>query len=179
MAKKHRKNTAPPVGNVYLAGFMCSGKTSAGRLLARRLGRTFADTDALVERRSGFKVKELVARRGWAAFRRLEAAELRQLAAGGGRVVALGGGLYPSARWRGLLERTGVTVFLDCRWPVLERRLEKAAAGRPLLSGPWKTAAVRAKRLYLQRLPFYRRSALRADASGKPARTAELIGEKL
>ncbi len=158
---------------------MCAGKTSAGRLLARRLGRPFADTDGLVRRRAGLTVAELVARRGWAAFRRLEAAELRRLAAGGGRVVALGGGLYPSARWRGLLARTGTTVFLDCPWPQLELRLRKSAAGRPLLAGPWPLAAARAAKLYARRLPFYRRAALRVDASGKPARVAELIRKEL
>lgn len=179
MAKKHRENTAPPVGNVYLAGFMCSGKTLAGRLLARRLGRPFADTDALLVRRAGLTVRELVARRGWRAFRRLEAAELRRLAAEGGRVIALGGGLYPSARWRGLLGRTGVTVFLDCPWPELARRLQDNAAGRPLLAGPWKDAEQRVKKLYTRRLPFYRRAAVRVDASGTPARTAQLIGKKL
>lgn len=179
MAKKHRENTAPPVGNIYLAGFMCSGKTSAGRLLARRLGRPFADTDAQVARRAGLTVKELVSRRGWRAFRRLEEAELRRLAAGAGRVVALGGGLYPSARWRSLLERTGVTVFLDCPWPELARRLRDNAAGRPLLSGPWKAAGPRAKGLYARRLPFYRRAAVRVDAAGTPARTAELIRKEL
>lgn len=179
MAKKHRENTAPPVGNIYLAGFMCSGKTSAGRLLARRLGRPFADTDALLVRRAGLTVKELAARRGWRAFRRLEAAELRRLAAEGGRVVALGGGLYPSARWRGLLGRTGVTVFLDCRWPELARRLRDNTAARPLLAGPWKAAEARAAKLYARRLPFYRRADVRVDASGTPARTAELIRKEL
>lgn len=179
MAKKHGKNTPPPVGNVYLTGFMCAGKTLAGRLLARKLGRPFADTDTLVVRRAGLPVNGIVARLGWRAFRRLEAAELRRLASEGGRVVALGGGLYPSARWRGLLGRTGTTVFLDCRWPELARRLEKNASGRPLLAGPWKSAGPRVEKLHARRLPFYRLAAVRVDASGTPARTAELIGKKL
>ena len=180
MAKKNEKNNFEALGNVYLAGFMCAGKTSAGRLLAKKLGRRFADSDALVEKRGKRSVAELVRTRGLGGFRRLEAEVVRGLAGRRGLVVALGGGVYPSRRWRGLLERTGVTVFLACGWPELERRLSKAAGPRPLLAGPAKAALARAKKIYARRLPFYRRAGLSVDVTqATPAGTAELIRKKL
>lgn len=178
MAKKDRENTPPPVSAVFLTGFMCAGKTSAGRLLAGKLGLPFRDSDALVARRAG-GIAALVRKRGLAAFRRLEAAAVKELAAAGG-VIALGGGVYPSRRWRGPLARAGVTVFISCPWKELEARLRTYADGRPLLAGPWPAAAQRARKLYARRLPFYRRADLTVNAAGlDPAGTAELIRKKL
>jgi len=178
MARQDRK-AAPRLGNVYLLGFMCAGKTSAGRALARALGLRFRDSDALVERSAGKPVAALV-RGGWARFRSLEAAGLRRLASSGGQVVALGGGLYPSQRWERLLKATGVTVFLHCRWPELKRRLAAASGPRPLLKGPWVTALARAKKLYSKRLRFYRRADIRIDATRlSPAGAAAKIRKAL
>lgn len=180
MAKKNEKSHLEALGNVYLAGFMCAGKTSAGRLLAKKLGRRFADSDALAEKQAGRSVAELVRARGLGGFRRLEAGIVKRLAAERGLVVALGGGVYPSRRWRGLLERTGVTVFLACGWPELERRLSKSLAPRPLLAGPREAALARAKKLYARRLPFYRRAGLSVDVTrAAPEKAAELIRKKL
>lgn len=179
MAKKNGKDTAPAVRTVYLAGFMCAGKSSAGRLLARALRVPFRDTDAAVRKRAGASIAELVRRRGLAAFRRLEAAAVRELGAAGG-VVALGGGVYPSRRWRAFLRRTGVTVFLRVPWPELEARLKANAAGRPLLRGRWPAAAVRARKLYERRLAYYRLADITVDAAGlRPAAAARLVKKEL
>ncbi|OHE77892.1 MAG: hypothetical protein A2107_03035, partial [Verrucomicrobia bacterium GWF2_62_7] len=162
--------------NIYLTGFMCAGKTLAGRVLARRLGRPFADTDALLARKYGAAPGELIKKRGLAAFRVLEAALVRQLAASRGRVIALGGGFYPSGKRAPLLKRSGVTVFLNCPWTELEARLKAARGPRPLLSGPWEAAAPRARRLYAARLPYYRRADLTVAVAGlTPAQAAEKI----
>lgn len=180
MAQKDRKDIKEPVRNVFLAGFMCSGKTSAGRLLARRLGLRFADSDALAERRAGRSIAALAAGPGMAAFRRLEAACVKELAAGSGRVVALGGGVYPSGRWRGTLAAGGVTVFLHCPWRELEGRLRAGRGKRPLLKGPWQEAAARARKLYEKRLPHYRRADITVRTAGlSPAGAAEAIARGL
>jgi shikimate kinase len=179
MAQKDGQDPQETVGNVYLTGFMCAGKSSVGRLLAKKLGRRFADSDAAVERRAGRTIAAVVKSGGLKAFRKLENAEVKKIAARANQVVALGGGVYPSGKWRSLLARTGVTVFLNCRWPELERRLKKAAGPRPLLAGPWPAAAARAKNLYARRLPFYRLAAVTVDTSGiAPALAAKLIQEK-
>lgn len=180
MAKKDRKDPAPPVGNVYLAGFMCCGKTLAGRVLARLLGRPFCDSDAAFERAAGAKVAAFVRARGLAAFRRAEAETVKGLAERGGLVAALGGGYYPSGRRAALLKKSGVTVFLHCPWPELEPRLKGARGARPLLAGPWEKTAARAKKLYEARLPYYRRADITVNVSGlTPAQAARKIRKAL
>ena len=179
MARKNREDAARPK-NIYLTGFMCAGKTTAGRALSRALGLPFRDNDALIERAAGRSVAALVKGKGLARFRSLEAAQLRKLSSSGSQVIALGGGIYPSRRWRGLLEATGVTVFLSCRWPELKRRLEGARGPRPLLAGPPGKAVARAQRLYARRLRFYRRADLTVDTAGiTPAQAAAKIKKAL
>ncbi len=173
MAKKDRKTAGQALRNIYLTGFMCSGKTLAGRELARALRRPFIDSDLLLKKRTGSTTAELIRKRGLGAFRRLETGLVKELAARGGLVIALGGGVYPSRRWAGLLKRTGLSVFLHCPWPELEKRLSVSRASRPLLDGPWEKAAPRARALYAARLAFYRRADLTVNTAGlTPARAA-------
>ena len=180
MAKNYRKDIVQDLKNVYLTGFMCAGKTSVGRVLARGLGRTFADTDLLLAEKYGVSAASLIRNRGLARFRNIEASLVRALARGRGRVVAFGGGVYPSPRWRGLLRATGVTVFLECPWRSLESRLKKERSGRPLLDGAWKTALARARNLYAKRLPFYRRADITVRTAGlTPDKTAERVEKAL
>jgi shikimate kinase len=176
MAKKNPENTAPALRNIFLTGFMGAGKTSAGKLLARALGRPLADSDALAGKKSGRSISEIAGKKGMAAFRRLEAQCVKELAAGQGRVIALGGGVYPSRRWKSALAASGTTVFLYCPWAELEKRLKPEADTRPLLKGRWETAALRAKKLYASRLRFYRRADITISTAGlTPAQTAARI----
>ncbi len=179
MAQKNRKNTGPAL-NIYLTGFMCAGKTSAGAALARALRRPFRDSDALLRKKTGERPAVIIRRDGLGAFRRLEAALIKELAARGGQVISLGGGVYPSKRWESLLKKTGATVFLDCPWPELKKRLKAERAGRPLLDGPWKKAAPRAKKIYDSRLRFYRRADITVRTSGlTPSKAAAKIRKAL
>ncbi len=123
------------VSTVYLAGFMGVGKSAVGRSLARRLRRPFVDLDAAVEKTAGTTVAEVFARRGEAAFRRLERAALERAAERPGAVIALGGGALLDARNRALVARTGTLVRLTCSRAELVRRLRPHRASRPLLAG--------------------------------------------
>jgi len=168
------------VRNIFLTGFMCAGKTEAGRFLAKKLGRPFRDSDALLELETGRTIAALVKEKGLAGFRRLEAAGVKRLAAGTGQVIALGGGVYPSHKWKRLLGGSGTTVFLYCPWPELEARLKAASGPRPLLDGPWEKARQRARRLYDRRLPFYRQADLTVSTAGlNPRKAAERVRGKL
>lgn len=111
---------------IFLTGFMGSGKSTVGRLLARRLRRRFVDLDREIERREGRSIPELFAE-GEASFR---AAETRALkAVRGPAVVALGGG----ALLHNAVE--GALIKLTCAEPELWRRLKPQLAARPLLKG--------------------------------------------
>lgn len=182
MAKRDRREAAPGLSHhVLLAGFALSGKTSAGRALARLLGRRFLDTDALVRKASGLSPSEFIARRGLAAFRKAETAALEGLSAlPAPAVIALGGGVLPVGARGRLLRKLGVTVFLDCPEAELARRLE-AARGRPLLEA--KTPGARRGKLSAllkRRLPFYRRADVMVRTAGlSPLGTAKRTAGEL
>ena len=119
-------------GNVYLAGFMGTGKSSVGKRLARRLGRPFVDADAAIERRARLPVHAIFARRGERAFRALEARVVSNLAARRGIVAALGGGALLTSANRRALEKSGTILALTCSDSELWRQLKRQLRSRPL-----------------------------------------------
>lgn len=123
------------LGAIYLAGFMGSGKSTIGRLLARELGWSFVDLDSEIERREGVTISEIFARSGEAGFRRAEReALLEQASPAKGqvqRVVALGGGTYAFARNRETLRAAGLTFWLDADAATLWERV-RGERHRPL-----------------------------------------------
>ena len=127
------------IDRVVLTGFMGSGKTTAGRRLAERLGWSFRDLDSEVERREGRTVPQIFAESGEAEFRRLESAVLASLLGQHRLVLALGGGAPEVLGNRLLLEQTPRTavVYLQAPLETLLERCQKAAeageTARPLL----------------------------------------------
>src|SRR5689334_7312447 len=103
---------------IYLVGFMASGKSTIGRLLAHRLGWSFFDTDDEIEAAEKMTISEIFEQRGEPEFRRIEAEIVRQhvrwIERGRPAVLALGGGVFTQAENRRILEGRGVTVWLDC-----------------------------------------------------------------
>src|SRR4029453_16786572 len=100
--------------HLALAGFMGSGKTSAGEAVARRLGRRFVDLDRAIETRTGSRIGELFVPGGEEGFRAVEEAIAHDvLGDGEPLVVALGGGAVLSERTRGELAERAFTVLLD------------------------------------------------------------------
>lgn len=132
---------------IYLVGFMGSGKSTIGRLLAERLGLPFADLDDDIEAAEGRTIAEVFAQDGEGRFRDAEHAALAaRVRAGAAVVLALGGGAYTFARNRDLLRGAGTSVWLDCPF---ERALQRVAgfAHRPLAKDPAQFRALFEKRL--------------------------------
>lgn len=147
---------------VLLLGFMGSGKTTVGRLLARRLGWMFVDLDEEIERRQGRPIRQIFEESGEPFFRQAERELLEELLRRGQQeslVLALGGGTVAQP---GSLEflraRGGITVWLDCPLEELRRRC-RGLTQRPLFQD---AASFRA--LFEQRLPFYRQADFRVAA---------------
>ncbi|MFW5489199.1 MAG: shikimate kinase AroL [Desulfovibrio sp.] len=128
--------TSGAQGNVYLVGLRASGKTTLGKMLAERLGRSFVDTDELCVQQAGMTIAELVQAQGWDGFRELEAKVVRQVGETSGQVVATGGGVVLRDENRDVLRDTGRVFYLMADPGLLAGRLAKDPneAQRPALT---------------------------------------------
>jgi shikimate kinase len=122
--------------NIVLTGFMGTGKTTVGRLLAARLDREFVDTDQLIEERHG-PILQIFAEHGERRFRQIESELAAELARRSGLVVSSGGRMLVDGGNADLLESTGDVVALTAEVDTIVRRVggERAAASRPMLAG--------------------------------------------
>ena len=147
---------------VLLVGFMASGKSSAGKELASRLGWDFEDFDAVIAARAGKSVFQIFTENGEAEFRRLESGVAEELLARNDAVVASGGGwpAQPGA-WKMVREDT-MSVWLKVSAAVAVRRASEQGATRPLLEG--ENVRGRATALLLAREASYRRARYALDS---------------
>ena len=120
---------------LYLIGFMASGKTTIGRLLADRLGWSFADIDEDIEASQQRSITDIFDSLGEDAFRRMESealqARVRGVARGLPMVMALGGGAATQPANVELIETHGVSIWLSCPFDTVVRRVGQDSA-RPL-----------------------------------------------
>ena len=152
-----------------LAGFMGSGKTTVGTLLARQLAWRFVDLDERTEESARLKIPEIFERFGEAAFRQMEADQLRAALGRAaefkeGTVLALGGGTYAQPGCPEFLRASGVLVlWLDSPIEALLSRC-MTMSGRPLFRDESSFRA-----LHAQRIPSYQLADYRVDSSGEPS----------
>jgi len=117
-----------------LTGFMGSGKSTVGRLLADRMDRTFLDADQEIERQHGMPITEIFQSMGEAKFRQMERDFLLALCRGEHRaVVSLGGGAFMQDAIRDACLSTAFVVFLDIGWDAWHERHHLLKDTRPLL----------------------------------------------
>ncbi|CAG1065272.1 shikimate kinase [uncultured bacterium] len=161
---------------VILTGFMGTGKSTVGRLLARRLGFGFLDLDELIEKEAGMAVKDIFSSHGEARFRELEAKAIERLASGAlgtELVVSTGGGAVISVRNRSLLRSFGLLVCLKASHEEILKRVGNRPE-RPLLYGPGREEKLRA--LLAERQEAYTDCDLEVDTTRlKPEEVAGLI----
>lgn len=148
--------------NLILVGFMGAGKSSVGRLLARKLGRCFVETDDMITAQEGRSIPEIFAERGEAHFRSLEEAALRLLRLKDHEVIATGGGLPCREGRPEALHALGTVVWLAGDFATLyERALQ--SGDRPMLAGRSREDV---EALHRARLPFYRQAHVTVDTGG-------------
>jgi shikimate kinase len=138
---------------IVLTGFMGSGKTTVGPLVAARLGWSFIDVDDMIEAEAGITIAEIFARHGEAAFRERERETIARLAAADSQVLALGGGAIENEATRTLLLTAPDTllIHLEVELATTLKRCQGTEQTRPILADQANLAA-----RYQRRLPLYR-----------------------
>ncbi|MGA9128233.1 MAG: shikimate kinase [Terracidiphilus sp.] len=142
-----------PPRRIVLTGFMGSGKSTVGPLLAARLGWSFLDVDDVIEAEAGVTIAELFARYGESAFRERERAAIERLASGDRLVLALGGGAIEHQATRSLLlsDQETLLVHLEVELATTLKRCQGSEQSRPVLADQANLAS-----RYQRRLPLYR-----------------------
>jgi shikimate kinase len=144
------------VKNIILTGFMGTGKSTVGWLVAGKLKREFVDMDMLIERQEERTITRIFAESGEPYFRQLEANLCRELAAQAGLVIATGGGaLAPEANLH-IMGESGLVICLDCEPDILWRRIGQSE-DRPMLADQDEARLARLKTLLKERTPAYAR----------------------
>jgi shikimate kinase len=151
--------------NVYLVGFMGTGKTTIGKELARLMGRKFIDIDQEIERRQGQTVAEIFAQQGESAFRGSEEQVALELAQASNRVVATGGGTILNPRIFEAFDGSGFLICLYTQQEDLVDRLQRTDK-RPLLQGQSEDEVrARVELLLEERKAVYDKVNLRLDTT--------------
>ena len=161
------------VRNIVLIGFMGTGKTTAGRLLADTLSMPFVDTDEEIERSFGQPVFRILRVEGEWTFRRLEREVVHTLSDRTGSVIATGGGVVLNHDNLRDLERNGNLVLLEASPETIYERL-KDGEPRPLVRGDQAVEMIR----YLLdiRKAHYHWATTRVDTDGK---TPEAVASEI
>lgn len=121
--------------NIYLIGFMGSGKSFTGQQLATALNLPFVDLDERIEQAEKRSIGQIFESEGEVYFRNLEAQLLRATAAEGPAVISCGGGtpcFHQNMEW---INTNGLSIYLKASVPLLAQRLKKGQEHRPLIRG--------------------------------------------
>ncbi|MDD5127246.1 MAG: shikimate kinase [Dehalococcoidales bacterium] len=160
--------------NIVLVGFMGTGKTAVGRVLAAKLGKEFIELDALIEKRAGEPIPEIFARHGEIRFRELEIAAVKSIARRKNAVIACGGGAVLNKINIDRLSERGKIVYLGAAPEVILRRITEDKTERPLLKAEDRLRQIR--ELLNYRKPYYERAAdIKIDTS--LLGTEEVVGK--
>jgi shikimate kinase len=139
--------------NIYLVGMPGAGKTTVGRLLAKRLQRSFVDSDHEIRNRTGVKIPVIFEVEGEEGFRNRESGVITDLSKQANQIVATGGGMVLRQENRAVLKQTGVVIYIRVTPRILFQRT-KHDTNRPLLqvADPMN----KLEEMFAQRDPLYR-----------------------
>ena len=161
--------------NIYLVGFMGSGKSTVGKILAEKLNMNFIDIDKFIEEKEGMKIKDIFEQKGESYFRELERKQIEAIVNQEGLVVSTGGGLGANLNNMNLMKKNGDVVWLDVSLNTVLDRL-KNDQDRPLLKQPIE----KIKQLFEERKNVYRLANIRINADKKtPSQIVEEILTKI
>lgn len=153
--------------NIYLVGMPSSGKSTLGKELARNLGYSFTDMDKLIETREQKSIADIFSNKGEEYFRELEKKVLNSIKPNESTVIATGGGVPCFHNNLEFIKENGISIFLNVDIDDLAKRIYKAQTNnRPLLNiatESEETIIGNIKKLYEERLPFYKQADIQVD----------------
>lgn len=153
---------------------MGTGKSSVGKVLAKRLGRKFADLDAVIVAAAGMSIPDIFAREGEPEFRRLEREALQKVSQESGLVVATGGGAVIDPENRRVMRAGGCIINLTASADAIGARLVDDDT-RPLLQEDNSQSKILL--MLAQREPFYADADVRIETGGRSV--ADVVNEIL
>jgi shikimate kinase len=148
--------------NIVLTGFMGTGKSSTGKLLAYRLGKSFVDIDQQIEKQMGMSIPEIFAKFGEEAFRAKEHEVVARISQYKNAVIATGGGVVLNARNMECLRKKGIIICLTANPDVILERTSRRKT-RPLLQCDNPRQVI--VDLLTKRQPFYDQADYQIDSS--------------
>jgi len=119
--------------NIYLTGYMASGKTHIGQHLAQKLDIPFLDLDARIVEKYGKTIPEIFATEGEAAFRKKETETLKSIPASANAIVSCGGGTFCFPQNRDWIQAQGISIYLEVSLDTLYNRLSANEESRPII----------------------------------------------
>jgi len=149
---------------------MGSGKSTAGRIVAQKLGMEFVDIDNIIEDREGMEIRKIFTEKGESYFRDKEREIIKEMGKKTGLVVSTGGGLGADRDNMDLMKKTGMVFWLDVPLGEILKRIEGDET-RPLLKQPFE----KLKKLYNERKDIYKLAHRRITSCGKTPE--EIAGE--
>ncbi len=166
------------MSNIILIGFMGSGKSTVGKILADLLEYEFVDTDRMIEERAGRSIPQIFDEQGEERFRELESLVVESACARDRQVISTGGGAVLRQRNFECLKNSGQVVYLRLGEEELLRRTGRLK-GRPLLAGADRKARVR--ELLAERSGLYEKAAdITIDTDNlEPGTIAGMIAERV
>lgn len=163
-------------GNIVLTGFMGTGKSTVGRMVAERLSLRFLDMDEKIEE-EGMTIPELFAGKGEKYFRSQERRLALQLSQESGKVIATGGGTLLDEEVYLAMKRESLVICLTCSFDEILKRV-RGGTGEQATARPLFASEEEARALFLKRQPLYGRIPLQVDTTGKtPLEVADMIVE--
>ena len=148
--------------NIYLVGFMGTGKTSVGAALSGRLKKRFIETDGEIEKRERLSIPDIFKVKGEPYFRLKERELILEFSKNSDLIISCGGGLFVDERNRKLMDESGITICLWAEPDIIYNRV-KNSSHRPLLNVSDPLAEI--KRLLNEREASYRKARYSVDTS--------------
>ena len=145
--------------NIYLIGYRCTGKTSVGKSLAKKIGWVFLDADIELVNEHGITISEIVATEGWESFRKKEKDVLKRLSSLDKHVIATGGGAILDEENVINMKKSGISIWLRATPETVKDRIlkdETTEDSRPSLTSKGLMEEIEETLIY--RKPFYEKA---------------------